>query len=297
MSEGRFDFHVHSSASDGTLPPEQVAERARRAGVELFALTDHDSTEGVAAARVRGAELGIEVWGGIELSVHEDGGSRQLHLLGLGIEPDAAALRELCDARRAFREDRGRRIVSRLADVGVRVSHERVRELAGSGVLGRPHVARALVEAGHCGSVDEAFGRWLRRGRPAYEPSGGLGAAEAIAAVHAAGGVAALAHPTRSVGVDAAGGLDGFVARLVPLGLDALEVEHPRLRASERKRIRRLARRYGLLESGGSDFHGDEHPPVELGRGRDNVRVGRDVYAALAERRARVRAAGATAAG
>jgi predicted metal-dependent phosphoesterase TrpH len=291
----RFDFHVHSTVSDGSEPPERLPELAAEAGVGLFALTDHDNTDGVAAARARGAELGVEVWGGIELSVVEDEGRRQMHVLGLGIAWDSPGLQEILGERGRFRHERAHEIVRRLARLGVELDFERIAELGGPGVLGRPHVARALVEAGVCKSTDDAFARYLRRGRAAYVPSGGLDAGGAIAAIHAAGGVAVLAHPLLSIGVDAPGGLATFVSRLVGLGLDGLETQHPSQGPSERKRIRRLVSKHGLLATGGSDFHGADRPDVKFGHGRNNnVHVQSDVYDALCQRRDEIRAGAAT---
>ena len=284
-----YDFHVHSTASDGLLSPVAVTEAAHAAGIQLFALTDHDTTSGVAAASARGRELGVEVWGGAELSVSEQDGDVQMHILGLGIDPGEPALSAALGARRRLRDERGAEIVRRLKSVGVELEYDRVRTLAGRGVIGRPHIARALVDAGHCPDVNTAFSRWLRRKRPAYVGSGGFGAAEAIDAIHAAGGIASLAHPLLSVGVAASGGLDRFVSRLAELGLDALELQHPTHDPGRRRRIRRACRKYRLLATGGSDFHGDK-PDVELGRGRGNVRIGDDVYRQLAERREAIRA-------
>jgi hypothetical protein len=282
------DFHVHSTASDGLLSPARLVEEATRAGVFAFALTDHDTVAGVAEAQDRGRALGVEVLGGIELSVCEDEGRREMHILGIGIDAASPALRAGLEALARRRHERAAEIVERLRRQRIDVSLERVLEHAGTGVPGRPHVARALVEGGAVRSVDEAFDRFLGRRCPAYVPAGGLDSAEAIARVHEAGGIASLAHPLRSVGVDAPGGLGAFVSRLVRLGLDALELWHPGHGPSERKRIRYQLNRNDLVATGGSDFHGDD-PDVRLARGRDNVRLGRDVYDAIAARLVRVR--------
>ncbi len=157
--------------------------------------------------------------------------------------------------------------------------------------VGRGSVpVRALVRAGACRSSGQAFDRFLRRGRPAFVPSVGLGAREAIDLIHSAGGVAALAHPFLSIGVDQPGGLDAFVARLAHAGLDGLELEHPSHTAPQRKRLRRLLRKHELVATGGSDFHGEERPEVEIGRGRGNVAVGRETYEAILLRREQIRA-------
>lgn len=281
------DFHVHSTASDGALSPAEVVSAARDAGVGVLALTDHDEVSGIPEARARGAELDVEIVPGIELSVSEAGGTRQMHVLGLGIDCEAPALAARLIEFRETRATRARSILARLEELGIEVGFDEVRAIAGPGIVGRPHIARALVARHICMDEEEAFRRFLRRGRPAFVPREGLTARGAIELIHAAGGVAALAHPTLSIGVDAPGGLAAFVARLVALGLDGLEVQHPQVSAGSRRRVRRLARRHGLLELGGSDFHGE--PGETPGRGgvrggHGSVRVEEEVYTALRER-------------
>lgn len=292
----RCDLHTHSTASDGVLSPEALVEEAARAGVGALALTDHDTVAGVPAAQRRGSELGVEVIGGVEISVVEEEGRRQLHVLGLGVDPAAPGLDARLDELAAARRERGAEIVRRLRALGVELALERVLARAGgdNATIGRPHVARALVDAGRCRTIDEAFDRWLGRGRPAFVPSAELSAFEAIALIHRAGGVASLAHPLRSVGVDAPGGLAAFVSRLVRQGLDALELWHPGHGPSERKRIRGQLNRFDLLATGGSDFHGDD-PEIALGRGRGNVDLGREVWDALCKARSRYSGASASA--
>ena len=211
---------------------------------------------------------------GLEVSVIEAGGRRQMHILGLGVDPEHAPLRESLSHLRSARARRGLDMIERLRELGIELSPERLEEIAGEGTLGRPHVARALVDAGVCASSDEAFGRFLRRGRPAFLPHPGLTAVEAISVIHGAGGIASLAHPLLSVGVDAPGGLESFVEELVGSGLDGLEVWHPSQHPGQSRRIRRLVRKWGLVATGGSDFHGSERVSVELGRGRGAQRMG-----------------------
>ncbi len=285
----RGDFHVHSTLSDGVLTPRAVAERAHAAGVDLFALTDHDEVAGVREAAQRGSELGVQVMPGLEVSVIEAGGRRQMHILGLGVDPEDAPLRESISHLRGARARRGLEMLERLRELGIELSPERLQEIAGEGTLGRPHVARALVDAGVCASSDEAFGRFLRRGRPAFLPHPGLTAVEAISVIHGAGGIASLAHPLLSVGIDAPGGLDSFVEELVGSGLDGLEVWHPSQHPGQSRRIRRLVRKWGLVATGGSDFHGSERVSVELGRGRGALRMGSAECRQILDRIAQVR--------
>lgn len=284
MSE-RFDFHTHTVASDGALTPSELVRSAAANRVTAFALTDHDTIDGIAEAQQEGLRLGVEVIAGIELSVNDRDGTRSLHVLGLGISPGDERLRARLDLVRHGRQSRAARMVARLRELGIGIEYARVDEIATGGSVGRPHVARALVELGVCADADEAFVKYLRRGRPGYEPNDTLSASEAIALVHDAGGVAVLAHPPLSDGVDRPGGIEAFVERLLPDGLDGLEIWHPGHRPGQIKRLRRLAREHHLLETGGSDFHGDERPAIEIGRGRaGGLHIGRPVYDALMAR-------------
>lgn len=284
MSE-RFDFHTHTVASDGALSPTELARAAAANCVTAFALTDHDTIDGIAEAQSEGRKLGVEVIAGIELSVNDCDGTRSLHVLGLGISPDDERLRARLDLARHGRQSRAARMVARLRAIGIGIEYARVDEIATGGSVGRPHVARALVELGVCADADEAFVKYLRRGRPGYEPNDALTARDAIDLVHGAGGVAVLAHPPLSGGVDRPGGIEAFVERLLPDGLDGLEIWHPGHRPGQIKRLRRLAREHQLLETGGSDFHGDERPAIEIGRGRaGGLHIGRPFYDALMAR-------------
>lgn len=275
------DFHVHSSASDGDLSPVEVVEAAQRAGVEAMALTDHDDVSGVAEARRRGAELGVRVIPGVELTVSEREGSVQIHVLGLGVDIEHAALLDRLAAIRHARRARAGRILDQLRAAGVDLDLDALLASRAERTIGRLHVAEALVRSGRCASLDDAFARYLRRGRPAYVPSEGVCAREAIDLLHAADGIACLAHPPLSSGVDGPGGLEGFVDRLVSFGLDGIEIQHPGHRPSQVRKLRRLARRHGLIGTGGSDFHGSLKPGIELGRGRGSIAVGRDTYDAI----------------
>jgi predicted metal-dependent phosphoesterase TrpH len=278
------DLHAHSSASDGALAPKALVDEAARRGVTTFALTDHDTTRGLAAAQARAAELGIELIPGIELSVSEDQGRRQMHILGLGIDPAHPELVRVAADLDGQRVRRVQAMVERLRELGIEIDAAQVRERAGDAALGRPHVARVLVASGVCRDADEAFARFLGRGRPAFVPRLGLCARDAIAAIHESGGVASLAHPNLSVGVDAPGGLEAFVDRVAGAGLDGLEVEHPSHTPAMRKRLRRMARAYGLLATGGSDFHGDRTQDAPLGSLPRQERSRRELYAGLVER-------------
>lgn len=251
----RGDFHLHSNFSDGLYPPSVVVQRAVRADISILALTDHDITDGFSEAMIEGAGAGISVLCGVELSVTHEG--REFHLLGLGLDPAEPQLQATLEGMRVARRNRGAAIVERLVSAGAPVHIERVREIAGDGSIGRPHVAHALVEAGWASSVDDAFSKWLSRGRPGHVSIDYLTAARGLDLIRGAGGISSLAHPSLYREAE-------LVAKsLIEIGLDALEVVHPDVPAGDERRFRRLIRDTGLLITGGSDDHGFE--------GKDNL--------------------------
>ncbi len=249
------DLHAHSTASDGTATPTGAVEAAHRAGVVALALTDHDTLAGVAEAQVAADRLGLRLVPGVELSVHQDG--TEVHLLGLHIR-DVVGLQEELEAIRDQRRLRAIAMVERLASAGAPIAFEAVLAASGGGAIGRPHVARALVAAGHVKDQREAFDRFLAFGRPAYVDKARLEIADGIAMIHRAGGLAVIAHP-------GAEGRRERIEPLVPLGLDGLEVRHPSHTAEDVKRLDALARHFGLVVSGGSDWHGAMQGPRVLG--------------------------------
>ncbi|MDI3317314.1 MAG: PHP domain-containing protein [Bacillota bacterium] len=247
------DLHNHTIYSDGTLTPAQLL----RWGVDLklayLGITDHDTDEGLEPARLAVEELrqkGFtppELVPGVELSTEVQ--SRSVHLIAYWPELGEGPLAELLARMQRERVTRIERIVAKLGEEHIVVDLDRVRELAGPGVIGRPHVARALVEEGYASSVEEAFDLYLVRGQPGYVPRAKLDPASAAEAIHQAGGVCVLAHP-RLVGDE------GLVEELAASGiLDGLEAWHPEHNATETQRYIDLAHRYRLVTTGGSDFH------------------------------------------
>ena len=242
----RIDLHLHTTASDGVLSPSALIEAARAAAVDIVALTDHDSIDGIVEARSAARTNGVRVIAGVELSAHDD--EREIHMLGLHLERlDGMRVRltELADARR----DRAREMVHRLNETGVRIEFDDVLALAGSSALGRPHIARTLVAHGWAHDHRDAFERYLLPGRPGFVAKRRLPVDEAIAIVHDAGGLAVLAHPAAE---DSLERLRTFARQ----GLDGLEVAHPSLAADDRARLHAAADHLGLVKSGGSDWHG-----------------------------------------
>lgn len=249
----RGDFHLHSTASDGVRSPTWVVETAAANGVQVLALTDHDTTEGLAEARTAAAVAGVQLISGIELSVDLDGADA--HLLGYGFTPDHAPLQAYLLEQREGRMGRMKRIVRTLAGYGVGVEVERVLAIAGEASLGRPHIARALVEAGHVASVAEAFDTWLGDGRPAHITRDRLTPREAIALLHEAGGAVFVAHPL-FLGEEYA----SAVRALATMGVDGIETYYKHYDAATVEAHRALADELGLAASGGSDYHGLGNP-------------------------------------
>jgi predicted metal-dependent phosphoesterase TrpH len=248
----RVDLHSHTTFSDGLLSPEALVEHAVERGLAALAVTDHDSLESLPRTRAA-AGTRLDIVPGIEISSTRDGAD--YHILGYFIDPAHPALLERLEG---FREERRRRvhqIVERLRDAGVPVDAEVVIALGGHGVVGRPHVAEALLRAGHVGSVDDAFRRFIGPQGVAFVPRPAFRPEAAIELIHAAGGISVLAHPGAHL-PDAV--IESFVGR----GLRGIEVWHPQHGAHAVRRFQALAAKLGLLATGGSDFHGP-------GRGAD----------------------------
>ncbi len=251
----RIDLHAHSTASDGMASPTKFVETAASAGLDVVALTDHDTVDGVAEAVAAAGPLGVRVVPGVELSVMD--GKDEVHLLGLYLADIAA----IADALTTFREGRTARaeaMVAALNAKGVPVTMEAVSREAAGGAYGRPHVARALVAGGFVADVREAFDTWLGMGKPAFVEKPRLDVADGVAVVHRAGGLAIWAHP----GDD---GRRGKFERMVAAGIDGAEVRHPGHNGSDVARIGALVEFFHLVPSGGSDWHGAMGGPRMLG--------------------------------
>jgi len=248
----RVDLHCHSTASDGEYPPAEVARRAQAAGLVAIALTDHDTTGGVPEATRVGETLGVRIVSGCEFSVKAPWG--ELHLLAYFLPPGHARLEEFLAGTRAARHRRAEQIVGHLRRLGVAIDLGDVVQAADGGALGRPHVARLLVRHGVCVDMNEAFARYLGRGRPAYVEKPLPTLQQVTELVHAVGGVAVAAHLGDH-------GTDGQIRQFQEQGLDGLEVRHPSHSLGTERRLTGIAQRLGLAISGGSDWHGD----LELG--------------------------------
>jgi predicted metal-dependent phosphoesterase TrpH len=255
----RIDLHTHSTASDGVYTPSEVVRLALERDLAALALTDHDTLSGIPEARAAAAGSDLEFIAGVEISCEGEWGD--VHMLGLYVDPENAELADCLDGMRAGRLRRARGMVSRLQGMGFELEWDEVQALAAGESIGRPHIARAMVDRGQVGSIEEAFASYLGRNGPAYVSRPRLTPCEAIERILAAGGVPVLAHPAFT-GEQAV----GWVPELVDCGLRGLEVYYPRHDPRDVARLLGLCQQYRLLATGGSDFHSpDGSEGVELG--------------------------------
>ncbi len=253
------DLHTHSTASDGIYSPAELLHRAKAIGLRVLALTDHDNTGGLAeAARVAGT-LDIDFIPGIEINTDVSGG--EVHVLGYYLEYERPAFQAVLKVLRDARERRGQRMVELLNEHGINVSWERVREIA-QGAVGRPHVAQALLEAGYVQSIGEAFDKYIGKGCFAYVPRYRLTPVDAVRLVISANGLPVIAHPLELPGLEE---LRSWLPELCAAGMVGLETYYGPYSDKDEQALRALADQYGLIPTGGSDFHGPGIHPTPLG--------------------------------
>ena len=243
----RADMHTHTYYSDGALAPAELVRKASAYGLSALVVTDHDTIEGLPEAMEAGEALGVKVAPGVELSVTV--GRREIHLLGYFFDPDHQGLRDYLTAYRDRRWERGMKMVERLQGLGIQLDLSAVIEQAGEGVLGRPHVARALHAGGYVDTYDEAFSRYLADGGPAFVPKAAFPAEQALALLHEAGGIGVIAHPGHWTSTE-------VLMTLIRQGLDGIETVHPAHDVMLRDYYREIVSEFLLIETGGSDYHG-----------------------------------------
>lgn len=271
------DLHLHSQFSDGTYTPEEVAAQGVRFGFSALALTDHDTVEGCARMAAACATAQIEFIPGAELTAEQAG--NELHILGYFLDTQNTKLLAEIGKFQVVRQQRIRDMVARLNELNVPLRAEAVFALANCQSPGRPHVARALVKAGLCRSLDEAFERFLKKGRPAWVPKAKMSAPEGIELIHQAGGLAVMAHP----GLNRT---DEVIPELVAAGLDGIECFHTKHSPTTAARYLALAEKYNLLITGGSDCHGLSKGRPLIGTVKLDYSYIEKLYAARDQRRA-----------
>lgn len=273
---GGADLHTHSEFSDGVLAPAALVQAARQAGLKALALTDHDTVQGLAEFVTEGLRQGILAIPGVELStLYQD---LEVHVLGYGCNPEDAALQSALDRFVAARRRRIEQMVGNLRALKVDISFEQVLAVAGKGALGRPHLAEALVRAGQVRNFDEAFEVWIGRRSRAYVEKYRLLPEEAVGLIHGAGGLAVIAHPL--IGRMSYEG----IVKLLEVGIDGLEIRHPKLYAERGEQLKKLAEERGLLVSGGSDFHGGLRSQAPIGQSVVPYEYAEAILKALADR-------------
>ena len=277
------DLHIHSSASDGTFSPEEILETACSQNLGAIAITDHDTIDGARQALRAGIPKSLKFITGVELSAAPPpfltrAGS--FHILAYGIDLDNTALNiALRDLQKA-RENRNPAIIERLQQLGVNITMGQVAEIVGGGQLGRPHIARALLQLGYVDSIDDAFDRFLGHGCSAYVDKPRISCQLAVDTIRGAGGIAVLAHPFLLNMTDPAD-MDNLVVSLKKMGFEGIEVYYPEHPPQATSLYKELARKHNLLMTGGTDFHGKLIPEIQMGSGAGRFFVPYDLYEKL----------------
>jgi predicted metal-dependent phosphoesterase TrpH len=264
----RLDLHLHTTFSDGSFSPDEVLAMADKVHVRALAITDHDTVDGIPEALEAGQRLGIEVIPGIEISSRWR--ESEMHILGYFLDWQDPAFHRHLARFRETRHQRNPRIIEKLNGLGVDITYDEVKALARNDSVGRPHIARMLVQKGYVTSAKEAFDRYLAEGAAAYVPRELPAPPEAIAIIRAAGGVPVLAHPSW---LDRSDGIYKICDELKAVGLAGVEVHYSTHRPEQTAQYLEAARRLELLITGGSDFHGSTKPDIEVGIGRGNLHV------------------------
>ena len=273
------DLHTHSTASDGKLSPAELMRHAKALGIEVIALTDHDTLSGLEEAAEEATRIGVEFIPGVEISAENNPGT--LHMLGYFIDPSNTQLVQTLAWLRGGRDDRNHLILSKLAELGCPLDWDEVEALAGGESMGRPHIATAMVNRGYVATFNEAFERYLGKGAAAYTDRDKMTPEVAIERIRSAGGLPVLAHPQTLSLTDHE--LSDLLRRLVSFGLAGIEVYYYSHSHEETERYLSLAGEYGLAVTGGSDFHGPGMIETCLGTGKGNMNIPKTVADDLRE--------------
>ena len=271
---GKIDLHVHSNYSDGTYTPQELVRIALEKGLRAFALTDHDTTEGIPLAAEAARGTGLEVIPGIEFSTSYQG--KDVHILGLGICPEDRSFQEQLEYFKTSRERRYEKIIQKMQEKGLPISQEALEEKFPGAVVTRAHFARYLKEEGLVGSNQEAFDRYLGDHACCFVPREKVTPAQAVRLIKENGGYAVLAHPL--IYGMAKEKLENLVKELKIFGLDGIEAIYSQNRWYDEGQMRALAKRHGLKITGGSDYHGANKPGIEMGCGKGNLSIPYEIW-------------------
>jgi predicted metal-dependent phosphoesterase TrpH len=279
----RIDLHIHSTASDGTLTPAEIVRLATALNLGAIAITDHDSVDGSREALAAGVPARLGFLTGVEISASPPSSyprKGSFHILGYRIDvTDNALNRELTKLQDA-RKNRNPDILSKLIALGIPIRMEEVKAVAGGGQIGRPHIAKLLISKGAADTIEDAFDRYLGTGKAAYVDKYRIDCARAIKRIESAGGIAVLAHPGL-LELESDRHLEDILTELKQMGLAGIEVYYPEHSERQTRRFMHLAQHFELLMTGGSDFHGAIHPPIQMGSGRGNLAVPYALYEKL----------------
>ncbi len=278
MEMKRADLHMHTTHSDGTLTPTELVALAKSKGLSCIALTDHDTVSGVKEAQEAGRRLGVEVITGVEISAIFGPGT--MHILGHCLDVENEKLKQGLEEFQIARRERNPMIVQKLNALGIDMTLEDAIEESGGGQVGRPHFARVLVKKGCVKNFEEAFDKYLAKGKPAYVDKRKMTSRDAIRMIRGAGGVASLAHP-KLTKLGKTGQFEALMAQLVDEGLQGIEMYSSCQSREEANYFRDVSKRFGLIATGGSDFHGANKPEIELGWMGDGARLGYDTVELL----------------
>ena len=275
------DLHIHSTASDGTLHPSEIISMAQRLSLSAISITDHDTIDGSKEAVAFGIPPSVKFLTGVEVSVSpldDFYSTGSMHILGYAFNPEDPVLNQALEKLRLARKNRNPKIIERLNALGIKISiNEVIHEFDVKGQLGRPHIARFMVKKGFAESIDDAFKKYLGNGKPAYVDKYRLTCAKAIEIILGAGGVPVLAHP-KVLQLKQNDQLETLVLKLAQMGLKGIEAYYPEHNPDDTALYIKLARRNGLLLTGGTDFHGSLKPDISMGSGRGDFFVPYELY-------------------
>lgn len=282
------DLHIHSTASDGSFTPAEIIDHAQKLNLAAIAITDHDSIDGSREALRIGIPPSFNFLTGVEISAAHPPffpGSGSFHILGYDIHLDNRDLNQALSKLQAARKNRNPSILKRLNKLGFQISLDEVNQEVGEGQLGRPHIAYAMVKKGFVTSIDEAFDKYLGTRGPAYVDKYRIECEQAIQIIRAAGGVPVLAHPAL-LDIENDQKLDALLQNLMKIGLAGIEVYYPGHSPQQIRQYTELARKYGLLMTGGTDFHGTITPQIKMGSGKGSLFIPYLLYEKLLGARA-----------